>query len=183
MGFDLTMFASVGLPVGISVLVLALSIWLTHRASMADRASLGGQIEGLRADLRALYGRIDRVGADLGGRIDALNADLGGRIDALNADLSRRIETQGRQIDTQGRRIDALNARVDTMNADLGRRIDAQGRRIDGLSGRIDRLHPVAAESSPSPAYAISAAPDIPESRPIGAASPSPAPGASTLRR
>lgn len=165
MGFDLTMFASVGLPVGISVLVLALSIWLTHRASMADRASLGGQIEGLRADLRALYGRIDRVGADLGGRIDALNADL-----------SRRIETQGRQIDTQGRRIDALNARVDTMNADLGRRIDAQGRRIDGLSGRIDRLHPVAAESSPSPAYAISAAPDIPESRPIGAASPSPAP-------
>ena len=79
MGFDLTMFASVGLPVGISVLVLALSIWLTHRASMADRASLGGQIEGLRADLRALYGRIDRVGADLGGRIDAQNADLGGR--------------------------------------------------------------------------------------------------------
>ena len=155
MGFDLTMFASVGLPVGISVLVLALSIWLTHRASMADRASLGGQIEGLRADLRALYGRIDRVGADLGGRIDAQNADLGGRIDALNADLGGRI---------------------DALNADLSRRIETQGRQTVGLSGRIDRLHPVAAESSPSPAYAISAAPDIPESRPIGAASPSPAP-------
>ena len=198
MSFDVATFVSVGLAVGLPVLLLALTIWHSQRAASADRADLVRQMEaqGARIDALngrfdslsdALNGRIDALNADLSrqleaqgrridaldGRIDAVNADLVGRIDALNADLSRQIEAQGRRIDALNGRVDALNGRVDTLNADLVGQIEAQGRRIDGLSARLDHLQPVAAaESSPTPAYAVAATPEIPESRPTGDAPP-----------
>ena len=163
--------------------------------------ALNGRFDSLSGDLN---GRFDSLSGDLNGRIDAVNADLVGRIDAVNADLSRQIEAQGRRIDALSDRIDALNdrvdalndrvdalndrfdalngrvdalnGRVDMLNADLVGQIEAQSRRIDGLSARLDHLQPVAAaESSPTPAYAVAAPPEMPETRSTGDAPPAPA--------
>ena len=190
MSFDVATFVSAGLAVGVPVLILALTIWHSQRAASADRAALVRQMEAQGARIDALNGRLDSLSGDLNGRIDALNADLVGRIDAVNADLSRQIEAQGRRIDALNDRFDALNGRVDalndrvdalndrvdalngrvgTLNADMVGQIEAQGRRIDGLSARLDHLQPVAAaESSPTPAYAVAAPPEMPETRSTG---------------
>ena len=197
MSFDVATFVSAGLAVGVPVLILALTIWHSQRAASADRAALVRQMEAQGARIDALNGRFDSLSGDLNGRIDAVNADLVGRIDAVNADLSRQIEAQGRRIDALSDRIDALNdrvdalndrfdalngrvdalnGRVDMLNADLVGQIEAQSRRIDGLSARLDHLQPVAAaESSPTPAYAVAAPPEMPETRSTGDAPPAPA--------
>ena len=145
MGFDVATFVSVGLAVGVPVLLLALTIWHSQRAASADRADLVRQMEAQGARIDALNGRFDSLSGALNGRIDALNADLVGRIDALNADLSRQLEAQGRRIDALDGRIDTVSAdlvgRIDALNADLSRQIEAQGRRVDALNGRVDALN------------------------------------------
>ena len=169
MSFDVATFVSVGLAVGVPVLLLALTIWHSQRAASADRADLVRQMEAQGARIDALNGRVDALNS----RMDTMHADLVSRIDAVNADLSRQLEAQGRRIDALNGRMDVLNGRVDTLNIDLVGQIEAQGRRIDGLSARLDHVQPVAAaESSPSPAYAVAAAPEMPESRPTGDAPP-----------
>ncbi|SEA87369.1 hypothetical protein [Rubrimonas cliftonensis] len=54
-----------------------------NTASKADVQALRDDVAGLKTDMRALDGKVDRLHADLDGKIDLARSDLGGDIRLL----------------------------------------------------------------------------------------------------